>query len=236
MMTLIIPMAADKPEYNIRMPWIFNLGPDGISLCIKSILGLDLTRFRHIYFTILKKTDDRFHISDLLNIQFKKQNISQAKIVILDETTSSQAETVYQTIKKKNVKGFVFIKDADSYFEGDFTLENGITVFPLDKLDTVNPSNKSYVALDDQFYITNIIEKKIISRYFNAGGYLFEDALEFCENFEELRDQTPLYMSHIVYLMLLKNRNFRPIKINNYIDWGTEKQYLEALQNTYKNE
>lgn len=48
--SLIIPMGADKVEYENYMPYIFNFSPDGTSLCIKSIQGLDIKRFDNILF------------------------------------------------------------------------------------------------------------------------------------------------------------------------------------------
>lgn len=57
--SLIIPIGADNIEYENYMPYIFNFAPDGISLCIKSIQGLDLNRFDNIYFTILEKYDKK---------------------------------------------------------------------------------------------------------------------------------------------------------------------------------
>lgn len=53
-LSLIIPMAADKPEYNKEYPHIFNFTPDGTLSCLKTITGLDLHRFSNIYITILK--------------------------------------------------------------------------------------------------------------------------------------------------------------------------------------
>ena len=52
--SLIVPVAADKPEYNNKLPYVFAFGEDGIIICIKSILGLPLDRFDRIYFTILR--------------------------------------------------------------------------------------------------------------------------------------------------------------------------------------
>lgn len=229
--SLIIPMAADRKEYDEVMPYIFHFAPDGTSLCIKSIQGLDLSRFDNIYFTILDKHDQRYSLSLLLRLQFRKLGMANAKVVILEEPTSNQAETVYRTIKQESIDGAIFVKDADGYFEGDFTVGNSIAIYPLDRLDMVNPHNKSYVQVDDQFYITNIIEKKIISRWFNAGGYIFEDANVFCRYFEYLQKSKPLYMSHIVYSMLLDKISFRPMEVNEYQDWGTEKMYkLNAKQ------
>lgn len=228
--SLIVPLCADKPEYEYTMPYLFNFFPDGTLLCIRSIQGLDLNRFDCIYFTILKKLDWKYCLSELLHIQFKKINLTKVKIVVLEEPTSSQAETVYQTIIRENITGCIFIKDADGYFTGDFTLGNSVSIYPLDRLEMVNPGNKSYVELDDQFYITNIIEKKIISRYFNAGAYIFEEADKFCLYYEKLSGYRSLFMSHIVYSMLLDKISFRPFHVKDYQDWGNEKTYKYSLE------
>ena len=52
-LNLIVPIAADRPEYEHTMPYVFNFAEDGVLLCIKSILGLDLRKFEHIYIVIL---------------------------------------------------------------------------------------------------------------------------------------------------------------------------------------
>lgn len=223
--SLIVPIAADKIEYENKMPYLFGFHEDGTLLCIKSIEGLDLSRFDAIYFSVLHKHDEKYSLSELLQMQFRHKNLDKAKVVILEQPTSSQADTIYQTIKKENITGGIFIKDADGYFECDFTINNGMAIYPLDKLDMVNPHNKSFIDMDDQFYITNIIENKIISRYFNAGGYLFENANLFCKYFEKLSSMGNLYLSHIVYSMLLDRIPFRPFPVEKFQDWGNMNLY-----------
>lgn len=228
-LNLIVPIAADYTEYENRMPYVFNFSDDGVTICIKAIQGLDLTLFKSIYFVILRKHDERYNLSELLHMQFRMHGLDKAKVVVLDESTSSQAETIYKCICKEHICGGIFIKDADGYFSCDITLANGVVVYPLDKLDLVSPKNKSYVEVDDQLYVINTIENKIISRYFNAGGYLFESADLFCRYFEKLRGYKKLFMSHIVYAMLLDNISFRPFEANEYVDWGNRR-----LFNSYK--
>lgn len=231
-LSLIVPIAADKPEYEHTMPYVFNFAEDGVLLCVKSIQGLNLSKFENIYFVVLDKLDKKYHLSELLNMQLYNLGLTEkAKILTLKNTTKSQAETVYECIKKEKIEGGIFIKDADGYFSCDFTETNGIAIYPLDKLDMVSPHNKSYVDLDDQFYITNIIEKKIISRFFNAGGYLFEDSMLFCTYFERLRHFSNLYMSHIVYAMLLDGKSFRPFYVEEYQDWGNRNLYKYYFMN-----
>ena len=57
-----------------------------------------------------------------------------------------------------------------------------------------------------------------MSHLFNAGGYCFENAAEFLDVFNQLKDHANLYLSHIIYYMLLERNLFRPIVVENYID------------------
>ena len=36
--------------------------------------------------------------------------------------------------------------------------ENGVAIYPIEELEMLDPRDKSYVAVDDMYYITNIIE------------------------------------------------------------------------------
>ena len=153
-LSLIVPIAADRPEYEHTMPYVFNFSEDGVLLCIKSIQGLDLTKFEHIYFVILDKLDQKYHLSELLNMQLRNLKLSdKAKVLSLKVPTNSQAETIYECVKQEQIEGGIFVKDADGYFSCDFTETNGIAIYPLDKLDMVNPHNKSYIDLDDNFIL-----------------------------------------------------------------------------------
>ena len=219
--SLIVPAAADKPEYENDLPYIFGLNSEGIVICIKSILGLDLKHFDNIYFTILKKHNDRFRIFDILNLQFHRLGIDNARVVVLDNPTKDQAETVFRTINKEGIEGRIFIKDADSYFSTEIPNDNSVAIYPIEELDTLAPKDKSYVAVDDMYYVTNIIEKSIIGHHISAGGYQFM-ASDFIQYYKKLRTLGKLYLSHIVYAMLLDKKSFRPMLVEEYKDWGTK--------------
>lgn len=158
--SLILPVAADKEEYKGEMPYLFRLDRKGIMICLAAIKGLELDKFDGLYITILKKHNDIYKLEDLLDLQFRRLGIAdKAHVVELETPTKSQPETVYMTIKKCAIKDGVFVKDADSYFETEMSVENSVCIYPLDYLNRVNPQNKSYVNVDDMYYITNIIEK-----------------------------------------------------------------------------
>lgn len=216
---LIMPIAANKPEYTTHIPHVFLVAKDGIMHCIKALKSLNLTHFDHIYITILRHLDQQYALTERLNLQFRINGITNAEIVVLDEPTRSQPETIYQTILQKHIHGSIFIKDADCSFTGEDTIGNAIAIHSLEQLDRVNPKNKSYVSVDDMQYITNIIEKRIVSNYFTAGGYCFESANTYCHYYLQFQHQSGLYLSHIIYAMLLEGHTFRPILTKEYEDF-----------------
>lgn len=226
MKIIIVPIAADKPEFNDVMPHVFRMNNSGIMLCIAGLLGLDLATVDHIYFTILKKHSEHYKLRQMMEVQLQRLGLdNKAEVVELDEPTNSQPDTIYTTIQKKSVKGSILVKDADCYFEVDLMPENSVYTYPLDNMSQVNPQGKSYIQTDDMYYITNIIERRIIGRDFCAGGYYFEDVEDFLRYYEQNKLYTPLYMSHIIYSALLDGQSFRPVKVKNYKDWGTRNDW-----------
>lgn len=226
MMTLIVPIAAANADNPNKLPQSFRYDDDGTMYCVKAITGLPLNEFKDIYFVILRDHDERFMLKEQLAMQFRKHHLSKAHVSILDQPTSCQAETVARTIQLNGIKGVIFIKDADCFFTTDEILpQNGVSIYALENLPIVDPQHKSYVAVDDMFYITNIIEKRVVSHFFSAGGYCFDDAKEFCRYYEHLQNYFPLYLSHIIYAMLLDKKIFRPIMIDEYEDWGVSALY-----------
>ena len=223
--SLLVPVAADKPEYANGLPYIFGLDKDGVIICIKSIMGLELDKFDNVYFTILKKHDERFFIADLLNLQFKRLGIKNAKVVVLDDSTQDQAETIYRTIEQEHIDGSIFIKDADCFFKTELSGNNSVAIFPIEDIEVLTPRDKSYVTVDDMYYLTNIIEKSVVGRYISAGGYYIKRVEDFIHYYNKLREYGRLYLSHIIYAMLLDKRTFRPMIVEDYKDWGTKDDW-----------
>ena len=215
--SLIVPVAGDNVE-NGLIPKVFTPDREGIMWCVKSIIGLNYQDFDNIYFAILNKHVELFDIDKLMQLQFKRLGLKNSKVVILDHPTNTQSETIVMTIEKENISGSVFIKDADSFFEAEVTPENNVAVYPLENLNLVDPQHKSYVAVDDMQHVTNIIEKKIVSNLFNAGGYGFENSNDFLESYYKYNKLGKIYISHLIYAMLLNGNIFYPIKVKNYAD------------------
>lgn len=218
--SLIVPIAADKPEYKSHIPYVFRMDESGTMYCLKAILGLELSAFENIYITILKKHDMKYGIAGMLYLQIERLQLKNVHICVLEKSTRNQAESIYQTIKQEYIMGAIYIKDSDGYFKSEVIVQNGVAVCPIETLQVLKPQNKSYVSVDNMYYITNIIEKKVIGHMINVGGYCFEDCQEFCRYFERLMTKNEkLYLSHIVYAMLLDGIVFRPFVTTEYIDF-----------------
>lgn len=226
--SLIVPIAADKPEYESHIPYVFRMDDSGTMYCLKAILGLELSAFENIYITILKKHDAKYGIAGMLRLQIERLNLRNVHICVLETSTRNQADTIYHTIKQEGITGAIYIKDADGYFKSEVVVQYGVAVCPIEKLKVLKPQNKSYVDVDNMFYITNIIEKRVVGHMINVGGYCFEDADVFCRYFHRLIEKNEkLYLSHIVYAMLIDKIDFRPTVVEDYEDWEDNKLVVD---------
>ena len=199
----------------------------------EAISGLNLDFFDHIYFICLQDHEDKYSfmkgfVSELDDAGLREKS----NIVLLPEQTDSQSETVYTFLSGYDLDGFIFIKDSDGFYRCDVEERNQVAYFDLNDMDDINARTKSYVDLDVNDVVTNIVEKKVISSTFSSGGYGFADAKEFCKTFEKLQDMDgECYISHIIFEMMLSGSTFYGTKTTDFKDWGT----LDAW-NKYKSQ
>lgn len=222
MKNLIIPVAGKSTRYpGMRPKWMLT-HPNGEMMLIESIRGLDLKSFTSIYVIVLDEHVKKFGCIYGIEQSFQKLDIfEKLQIIILQEETNSQPETIAAGIMQAHIDGSIFVKDSDNYFKCDNIDKNSICTYNLHKLDNVNPSNKSYISINNRGLIENIIEKKIISSDFCCGGYLFESTELYLKYYNEHKQVPNLYLSHIIFQMLLDRIPFVPIYTEGYQDWGT---------------
>lgn len=221
-MNLIIPMAGQSSRFpGIRPKWMLT-HPNGKFMAIEAISGFDLTRFDHIYFVYLKEHDAEYHFLKGFREGLEDDGLlSKTTMLELPEPTRDQSETIYQAIKKGNIKGPFVIKDSDNYFKADIKTGNTICYHDLNNAGLIKPKNKSYLMIDDFGKVTNIIEKQVISPYFSVGAYGFEDTELFCSTLEKLNFQSERYISNVIYQCILDGKTFSAIEATSYLDWGT---------------
>ncbi|GMM10553.1 hypothetical protein I12421_09300 [Campylobacter lari] len=231
-MNLILPVAGSSSRFpGLKPKWLLT-HPSGNIMLIEAIRGLNLKEIDNIYLVCIREHYNKYELFNFLSEQFEVLGCAnKLKIIILDNKTKSQPETVYMGIKKAKISGQIYIKDSDNFFRETKINGNFISTYDLNYMDYVNANNKSYISINEQNIVTNIVEKKIISPIFNVGGYGFENAETFCEYYEKLQYSNDLYISHIIYKMMLDGYIFENSIVNEYVDWGTIKDW-----NNYKSQ
>tara|TARA_A100001201_G_scaffold25191_1_gene28382 strand:- start:1950 stop:2855 length:906 start_codon:yes stop_codon:yes gene_type:complete len=172
---------------------------------------------------VLKKDVEKYNLKDAILKAFEQFDI-KFNLLELDEPTSSQSETVSIMIDKLNINGNIFINDSDGYFYMSDIQPDAVCVYSLQDMEDVIAKNKSYVDIDNNGYIKTIVEKTVISELFCCGGYSFSDAQLFSATYKKLKDivsESEIYVSHVIQQQLLDGNNFKIIKVNDFIDWGT---------------
>jgi hypothetical protein len=222
--TVIFPAAGIRNAD--ELPYIFDKIPNGNTLLAENIKRLPIRYISAVFVVIPQFIEQKYAIRKLLQLEMTAIGCTIPLTVLeLQKETNSEPETVAETIKQCCIKGQFLVKDPDNLFDFDDVEKNGVCIFPLDMLENVTPADKSYVEVDDNQYISNIIEKKIISRFFCTGGYFFEDADIYIKFYESIATQGQLYMSHVIYAMLLDKIPFRPVPVKSVIDLGSKKKW-----------
>lgn len=195
----------------------------GRFVAIESILGLNLDFFDKITFVSLAIYENNFKFKNgFLDELSDLGLLEKSSLLLLDAPTNSQPETVAKAIELQALQGFIFVKDADGFFKANITDDgNQVAFMPIEKAGLIDAGSKSYLKLDINGILTNIVEKKVISSEFCVGGYGFASATEYLAAFKEVgKLQSRIYLSHVIFEMLLAGTSFVGLEAENFLDWG----------------
>jgi hypothetical protein len=225
-MNLVIPMAGRSSRFpELRPKWMLT-HPNGKFMVIEAIRGLNLADFEFIYFIYL--TEHETQHSFLKGFKEELEDfglLSKVKFISLDEPTQDQPETVLRGILKGGIKGPILIKDSDNFFQANIRPRNSICYADLNKVGLIKPRNKSYIMIDAQGNVLNIVEKLVISSSFCVGGYSFTDAKLFVNGLKKIDPTQERYISHVIYQLMLDGQTFNAIETQHYSDWGTVEDW-----------
>ena len=225
-MNLIVPIAGHSSRFPDMKPKWMLTHPRGNMMVVESIKGLDLREVDNIVIVGLAQHEEEYGFTRFLSTQLAEMGLGdRLQFVVLPEQTRSQPETIAQAIEQAAITGPICIKDSDNYFSDRITPGNWVACFNLHDLEHVNARNKSYLEMDSDGHVSNIVEKRIISSTFCVGGYSFESAEQYLKVFEQLKGNGDLYVSHIIYSMILEGTIFTQRYVSDYVDWGTIKEW-----------
>lgn len=230
MTTLIIPCAGKSSRFPNMKPKYLLTHPDGRLMIEKAIETINFNNFDRVIITIVKPHDKIYEAGLILCQIFKNNPI--VELCILDDFTSSASETIYLTLKNMNIHGAFVVKDSDNSvsFEFPIPVKNSIVGYDLSIHSEIsNIPSKSFLVINEQNFIQDIIEKQIVSNVICLGVYIFEDSSAFIDVYEELCQKQmsgEMYISHIVSYLLSKNNIvFTAVMATDYQDWGTLREW-----------
>ena len=234
MATLILPCAGKNTRFpNSRPKWSLT-HPSGNWMLIESLLGLNLENYELIVAVFLKMHLDSFNLRSGV-IKALEALGRPYEIVELERETSSQSETVVKAIEQINITGQILVKDCDAFFLSEYQEGNFVHVHSLQQVGNVNASSKSYVDIDTNNLVKTIVEKEVISNAFCCGGYGFSEASKFLETYKYVSSlqEEEIYVSHIIYQLILEGENFKAYNTDGFKDWGTIVDW-NAYKKQYK--
>ncbi len=232
MKTLIIPCAGGKkingiPSYLLRHP-------DGKLLITKCAESAQMDRQDNIVVAILKEDDEKYQAADTIYNELKDQlNID---VVVLNEANGGAAETVYKTIQTKKIVGEIAIKDTNNFLKTPtFNHRNYIVGMNLmkHKCDIHKLRKKSFLRVNENGQVLDIIEKHILSEYICVGLYGVSNARDFVDAYLRMTDNSypvdKIYISHVItYLMGYNNKIFHYVEADYVEDWSEEKTWMQV--------
>lgn len=210
------------------IPVCLNRHPDGLLLAEKSIQGIFSENYDKILYVFTKDDDEDFGLSDIILSELGKKYPVEA--LVLPKKTDGPASTVYQTIKQSGLEGCFAVRDCLNGIklkeDGDGNYVAGLDLSKYDG-EVLFPRSKSFIIINEQYQVLDIIEKKFRSDVISVGLYGFGDVKDYCMAYEHLSDGTypveKLYVSHVIsYLIGYDRAIFHCLDVLEHDDWGSE--------------
>ncbi len=237
---IVLPMAGlglrfSKEGYSLPKPLI---PVDGVPMFQQAINSFKL---------ILEKNPDyigkkiaiirRQHQSEY-QLETLLKNSDQSLVVkILPELTRGAAETSFLVKDLVSMDSPIIFIDCDLWFESENFFKFIISCIEGQETHiagavctfTSDSVKYSYVSTDSNSFITDIAEKKPISRSAVIGAYFFRKASYFFDEAEEvlknpLANPGEYYTSIIIKNLIAKNFKFKAFKNDSYFSFGTPEE------------
>ena len=229
---LIIPAAGKSSRFpDMRPKWLLT-HPNG-KLMIENVISNLITLDLDIYLATTAEISKKYDVPLIMQQLFG----NKVQVVEIPYQTKGPAETVdYILTNIIKEESSIIIKDSDSYV-GITALENLYGNFSAGvdlKIHEVNQiSSKSYIKKDNNNLIVDIVEKKISSDFIAVGLYGFSSSSDFHKHYVKLTGldlRQEIFISHIIYSMLVDQVVFRYIEASQFKDWGTINEWKSEIK------
>ena len=224
--TVIIPWAAPVDPVAPTRPKGLLTTPDGDLVVMRAIASVPKSAVCRVIVAFLRETEDRFHTAEAL----RRASGGTIECLILDERTAGPAETVRQVIARAGVTGPVCIKDSDSFFEiAEMPSGSFMAIADIRTMQRLSdPGRKSYVHLNEQGFICDVVEKDVRSNLISIGLYGFHDAAFYAKTYDAVvaeRGEMNYFVSHIVMSAVIQGEIFQPCACEQIVDLATDADW-----------
>ncbi len=234
MRTLLI-LCAGSRQIN-HLPICLNIHPDGKLLAEKAIEGICVESYDRVVYVITTSMDEKYNAREILLSGINRS----VEVVCISEDTNGPADTVFYALKEANISGEFAVRDClDSIsisksVSGNFVVGLDLTRY---NQDVYKVRTKSFIIINEQNQILDIVEKRFRSDLISVGLYGFKSTKEFFMAYEKLKDPNysikKLYLSNIIsYLIGYNQRIFHYVPTTMFEDWGSVETWNQ-LQRKY---
>jgi hypothetical protein len=220
--TLILPCAAPLPAPPARRPKWLLTAPNGELFVRTAADSVPGQQVGDIVVAFLREAEEAYHCTEAIRRAFD----DRVRCVVLDERTAGPAETVRQVIDRAGLSGPIAVKDSDSFLGlGALPDTSFLAVSDIRGRQRLSsPGRKSYVRLNEQGMVADVVEKNIVSNLISCGLYGFLDPAVFAAEFDRLVRQVGhrrLFVSHVLSSAVLHGEVFLPVHATDFIDLET---------------
>lgn len=234
MRTLLV-LCAGSRKVN-HLPVFLNRHPDGKLLAEKAIEGIFSETYQKIVYVITMSIDQEYDARKKLLSGIDRD----IEVICLLKETNGPADTVFQAIKQAGISGEFAVRDCLNSIEieknvyGNFISGLDLTTY---NQDVYKVRTKSFIVVNEQNQILDIIEKRFRSDVISVGLYGFKNTDDFLMAYEKLSDPSypikKLYISNIIsFLIGYSQRIFHCVPVNKHEDWGSLETW-NLLQREY---
>ncbi len=226
MKSLILPCAGRSTRFpGMRPKWLLTY-PDGKLMIEKAIEQLDLQKFDRVIIPILREHAEHYQAELIL-----RQVFGNSVEILLVDPTNGPAQTVSIALRLANVQGPFVVKDCDNSVVFDWIPDDDFVVGMDIQPHFRNLPAKSYLITNDQGFIIDIVEKRIVSNTICLGVYGFQSPDTFLDALSMLDKGSEVFVSHVIaYLIGTKRAVFQMVTANSFEDWGTLEDWKAVQQ------
>jgi len=220
--TVLLPCAgpltsATRPHWLLTTPQ----GELAIGRAIRSIPESDIGR---VVIGLSDEADKRFGAGEAIRRCFEDISWPSPDIIIIEQATRGPAHTIEVMIERAGVEGAIAIKDADSLFTIQSPLPGASFTVVCDlreNLEIPRVGEKSFVRLNEQNFVNDIVEKEVSSNLVSVGLYGFADANLFKTHYiaaERALHSSAIFISHVMSSAIDAGEVVIPVTATNYVE------------------